>query len=425
MSIQYKYRLEQDPLWAALPGDQQQYLLRVIPGLRPSVQYQRQLIIYAADLHMWGEPGLQALLEPVMADEQVLRMKGSQRTGRIMTLLGQQMEALRTREIDYSNFTPHRVMPKKHIFVDRDDSAATLMGRCPVAGEKTRCCNLLTLDAVRQCGYACSYCSIQSFYDEQQIFLYPDLGRRLRELDATLKSDRIYHIGTGQSSDSLMFGNQQGMLDDLLDFARDHPQVILELKSKSDRIEPLLDRKVPRNVLCTWSLNPQTVITKEEHLTASLDRRLSAARSAADHGILVGFHLHPIVRFLGWQEAYGTLIDRIQELFTPREIVMVSMGTLTYIKPVIRRLRQMGIKSKVLQIPLADASGKLSYPPEVKQELFSFAYRRFNESWRDQVFFYLCMEPPELWMPVLGRSYPDNDAFEADMKQTYMERIRE
>ena len=424
MSGQYQKQLEQHPLWSSLPRELQHFLQKITEELRPSYQHQHQLITFAADLEMWGGVGIAELAAQAMADDRVSRMKGSQRTGRIMALVRGEMDALRSGEIDYADFTPHRVSPKKHVFLDREESGTTIMGICPVADERTRCCNLLTLDAVRQCDFACSYCSIQSFYDKQQIYLYPDLGKRLKELSGSLSPDRIYHIGTGQASDSLMFGNQQGILDDLLEFAREHPQVILELKSKSDRIAPLLERSVPRNVLCTWSVNTETIISKEEHLTASLKARLAAARSAADAGILIGFHLHPIVRHSGWQDGYGQLIDTIQQRFTPDETVMVSLGTLTFIKPVIKRLRSMGIRSKVLQIPLTDASGKRSYPQEVKQELFRFAYRRFSEAWQKQVFFYLCMEPPELWEPVLGRSYRDNSAFEADMKQSYMERIR-
>ncbi len=72
---------------------------------------------------------------------------------------------------------------------------------------------LLTLDAVRQCGFGCSYCSIQSFYDQQRIYFYSDLPRRLEDLSRSLNRDQLYHIGTGQSSDSLMFGNRHGVLE--------------------------------------------------------------------------------------------------------------------------------------------------------------------------------------------------------------------
>lgn len=64
------------------------------------------------------------------------------------------------------------------------------LGLCPVASEKTRCCNLLTLDAVESCGFDCSYCSIQSFYNQNTIHLTVVLKINYSNLNPTL----IKHI---------------------------------------------------------------------------------------------------------------------------------------------------------------------------------------------------------------------------------------
>ena len=92
---------------------------------------------------------------------------------------------------------------------------------------------------------------------------------------------------------------------------------------------------------------------------------------------------------------------------------MVSLGTLTFIKPVVKKLRSRGLRSKILQMPLAGANGKLSYPPQIKRELFKFAADALLP-WRERVFFYLCMEDASLWREVLGREYESNDAFRKD-----------
>ena len=295
------------------------------------------------------------------------------------------------------------------------------LGWCPVASPRTRCCNLLTLDAVENCGFDCSYCSIQSFYHGDEVRFDVRFAEKLMALE--IDPGKTYHIGTGQSSDSLMWGNQAGILDALLDFARRHPNVILELKTKSKNISHLLKTEVPPNVLCTWSLNPQVVIDNEEHLAASLDDRLRAARRLADKGVLVGFHFHPMIRYQGWQEGYGAVFARLVESFGADEVALVSLGTLTYIKPVIKQLRaRPGFKSRVLQMPMVEADGKLSYPEEIKQAMFSLAYRSLA-SWHGQVFFYLCMENSRLWQPVFGYDYPSNQAFEAAMKQSYLRKI--
>ena len=105
---------------------------------------------------------------------------------------------------------------------------------------------------------------------------------------------------------------------------------------------------------------------------------------------------------------------------------MVSLGTLTFTREVLRQLRQSGQPSRILQMELSESAGKYSYPPTVKERMFSHAYESFPDSWKGEEgpFFYLCMELPELWEPVFGRSYPNNVAFEADMRRHYIQRLQ-
>jgi spore photoproduct lyase len=74
---------------------------------------------------------------------------------------------------------------------------------------------------------------------------------------------------------------------------------------------------------------------------------------------------------------------------------------------------------------MVETAGKFSYPVAVKQEMFSHIVQCFPSNWFKEggPFFYLCMELPELWEPVLKRSYPDNASFEADMRKAYMGKI--
>ena len=89
-----------------------------------------------------------------------------------------------------------------------------------------------------QCGFECSYCSIQSFYHGNQVRFVRDLARHLEGL--TLDKEVPMHIGTGQSSDSLMWGNRFGLLDNLTRFAADHPNVILEMSNCSTGISTIV-----------------------------------------------------------------------------------------------------------------------------------------------------------------------------------------
>ena len=80
----------------------------------------------------------------------------------------------------------------------------------------------------------------------------------------------------------------------------------------------------------------------------------------AESGNAVGFHFHPMIHYREWEQDYGQLFESVQEMFSPEQVVMASIGTLTFIKPVMRRIRESGIKSQILKLPLVETEGKLS-----------------------------------------------------------------
>ncbi|MDT8299015.1 MAG: hypothetical protein RQ801_11975, partial [Spirochaetaceae bacterium] len=386
---------------------------------RMTHQETRQLIDMALDFRQWGELPLSQLLDSFL-------WPGDSGTGDAISpfpAVRRRWEELRNSPRTYPLPAGEPIPETRRKAPAVHEASAPLgLGRCPVASEQTRCCNLFTLDAVEGCVFDCSYCSIRSFYNPDHVNFHHDLGTKLSGLD--LDPGKTYHIGTGQSSDSLLWGNRDGMLDALCDFAHQNPNVILELKTKSDNVDHLLRRSIPANLICTWSLNTPAVVHHEERGTPSLEQRIQAARRAADAGILVGFHFHPIIEYEGSKENYEVVYSRVQDAFEPSEVVMVSLGTLTFTKPVIKAIRESRIPTSILQMPLTEAAGKLSYSLETKTEMFSHAYRCFSE-WHEEVFFYLCMEDVSLWEPVFGRSYRDNDAFERAMIGFYEEKIRE
>ena len=103
--------------------------------------------------------------------------------------------------------------------------------------------------------------------------------------------------------------------------------------------------------------------------------------------------------------------------------MMISIGTLTFTKAVLKRLREEGEESRVLEMELTPAAGKFSYPLDIKKKMFSHVYSSFSKDFKDNIFFYMCMEDPSLWQPVLNRSYQSDKDFEEDMKRHYFAKI--
>jgi len=399
--------LKDDSIYSSLTLQNKDDLVALGSKYNFSYQELRQLMIISADFSMWKEKSIRQCVSEI---EESLGPKADKSA--ILSAVKREWNSLKSAKIKYEptgDQIKSRPKPRK---VTLSDSENEVFGMCPVASEKTVCCNLMTIDAVQGCSLGCSYCSIQTFYTDGQISVDKNLAEKLAKIP--LDPNKKYHIGSGQSSDSLAIGNREGVLDAQLNFARNNPNIILEFKTKSNNIDYLLRSNVPDNVFVSWSLNPQLFIDNEEHGTASFDERVSSARALSDKGILVGFHFHPIVYYEGYESDYATIIQKVVSLFDPLEVAMVSMGTLTFIKPAIKKLRSTGLSSKVLQIPMADAVGKSSYTKKIKKEIFGHVLNQFS-SWHDSVFFYLCMEERSVWESVFGQSYIDNSEFESSL----------
>lgn len=421
-------KFSQDTQFNRLSGENRAFLERKAEEWRLTHQEIRKLILCATDFEMWGQGGLSNAWDETGLESMAGKNRGKVVLGRVEKRWNELKEASpayagreRTQPMSKAAASDGvtealTARPK----ISRKQTAGKILGNCPVASDKTRCCGLKTLDAVMNCGYDCSYCSIQSFYYDNNIYFHEDFRAKLQEI--RLDPNELYHIGTGQSSDSLLWGNRYDVLGDLFEFASNNPNVILEFKTKSANVRYLLENPAPENLIVTWSLNPQLIVENEELGTASLEARLEAAEKVAAKGILVGFHFHPMIIYQGWKGEYARLFAEVQGRFTPEQVALVSFGTLTYIKPVMKQLRLRKHSSKILQMPMESAAGKFSYPMAVKEEMFKLAYDAFAD-WHEKVFFYLCMEPAELWPSTFGFDYPDNQAFETAMKTRYMEKI--
>ena len=397
--------LENDAIYASLGKDSKSAIAHIGEKYNFSFQELRQLTEISVDFKMWNEKPISSCLEIIENDYQEKPNKKV-----ILAEIKKVWNSLKNSKANYEDIpskSHYRPDLRKIKYTESDNK---VLGMCPVASDKTVCCNLMTVDAIQGCGLGCSYCSIQTFYTDGKISIDKNLSEKLNNI--TLDPNKNYHIGSGQSSDSLAMGNTGGVIDAQLDFARKNPNIIFEFKTKSKNIKYLLNTDVPKNVFVSWSLNPQIFIDNEEHGTASISQRLASARALSDNGILVGFHFHPIVFYNNYQKDYSDIIQNLRHMFSSDEIAMISMGTLTFIKSAIKKLRKAGLNTKVLQIPMSDAVGKSSYSLEIKKEIFNHVYNEFS-FWHEKVFFYLCMEESIVWEMVFGSYYKNNEQFES------------
>jgi spore photoproduct lyase len=275
--------------------------------------------------------------------------------------------------------------------------------RCPGATQKTNlaCCNYYVLNLGSQCDMNCSYCYLQSYLNSPYLQIYSNIEQALQELDemAQTHGHLPYRIGTGEIIDSLSLDELTLYSSDLIEFFKKHPKWTLEFKTKSNRVNQFLNQSHAGNVVVSWSVNAEEIIAREEHGTASLQERLSAARACADKGFKVAFHIDPLIWHPQWKQNYLELCSQIQNQFTPEETHVLSVGTLRF-QPEQRHMmrERFGMSSYVTQAEVFQSdAGKMRYDSSLRTEMYQVvkdSFARSSSKWR----LFMCMETPENWI---------------------------
>ncbi len=296
---------------------------------------------------------------------------------------------------------------KKNLYFT--DFKGQFFKRCPGSRPGLACCNYFVLNLGLQCDMNCSYCYLQSFINSPVMTVYTNIDEALLELESLEKEKPLlpFRIGTGEVVDSLSLDELTEYSRVLISFFKKYPHWKLEFKTKSDKVDQFLDLGPASNTIVSWSINPQYIISAEEHGTASLEDRLDAAKKCLDHGFSIAFHIDPMIWHPDWKDNYGGLVKEITKRFTPSDIPIMSIGALRF-QPEQRSImrERFGFQSLITRAEVFPShDGKLRYDNSLRQEMYDFVLKKFKEhSSRWNIFF--CMENHETWLESSFKSLP-------------------
>ncbi len=269
---------------------------------------------------------------------------------------------------------------------------------CPCSPEKLRCCYHIITPAVG-CPFNCSYCFLNFYSKDKGITIYSNTDEMFKELKEflTLRKNTPTRIGTGEFMDSLAIKELDDVNKELAKIIREGGNAIIEFKTKSKRIQPMLDIPAHKNIVLSWSLNPQSIIDTEEPLTASLQERLEAAKTAADYGYSIALHLDPIFMEDKLLDEYIDLIGKTMSIVPASKVRWLSMGGFRYTEELkLCMLEKSGLNKTYLSGEFVRCEdGKFRYPRYQRVKFYNAIGNAVKK--HGNIKTYMCMEDNNLW----------------------------
>ncbi len=186
-------------------------------------------------------------------------------------------------------------------------------------------------DVLRNCLYDCDYCFLQGMHRSANILLHVNLEDYLAAVDRKIakvqetQSVPLY-LSVSYLTDLLGFERPLGLARYWIEAARSRPDLEIEIRTKSDGFNAILDCEPAPGVILTWSLSPDRTARGQEWGTAAFRQRLIDARRAVQAGWRVRLCFDPVIAHPGWETLYEAAVEETFRRLKPDRVEAVSFG---------------------------------------------------------------------------------------------------
>lgn len=282
----------------------------------------------------------------------------------------------------------------------------------PCPGQKgSVCCNYWVVEWGLGCPFKCEYCILQNYARAGDVTLFLNWDDCKSELlDLREKAKGVLRIGTGQFGDPLGLESIYPLNAQMIEWTKDMPETTLEIKSKSNDVSCIMNAKNAEHVTLGFSLNPDEIVTKFEHGSASLTARLKAAAKAAEEKKCdLAFHFDPIIPIEEWKSKYLRVFEQMHEYIGKFKVKWISLGTFRFPVGFQEYVEQYHPKTCIfLEEYHPSFDGKIRYFRPFREEIYKFARENLLRLF-PETSVYMCMESPDVWERVTGNRFLSPD----------------
>ncbi len=298
---------------------------------------------------------------------------------------------------DYPNLKKDELLLSRH--------QGAFIKPCP-ATPSYNCCSLSIFHFGQGCTINCRYCILEAYLGSSGLVLFGNIQEGINELAELLRQnpdERPKRFCTGEFTDSLLLDPQSLISQELVKIFAQSSDATLELKTKTDQVDHLLNLTHRGRTIISFSVNAPFICHHEEEKAASLISRLKAAQKAARAGFPLSLHFDPLIFHDNWEKGYAKTARLIGHYLQGTEIAWVSLGCFRYLPSLKNIMLEKYPKTKIYDGEFVKGGdGKMRYPRPLRAKIYRHLVGELKKVLPEKTVIYFCMESPRMWRDVFG-----------------------
>ena len=224
---------------------------------------------------------------------------------------------------------------------------------------------------ILNCIYNCDYCYLGGMYPSAHVVVFVNTEDIFREVEKLLSEHPVY-LCISYDTDLMAFEEVTGLVSDWMEFAGNHKDLKLEIRTKSAYTAGF-DRWTPsENVIFAWTLSPDEIAEKYEHRAPSLSSRINAASEALKKGFTLRLCFDPMICVHDYKKVYSSMFSDVFAKIPAEKVPDVSIGLFRISSSYMNVMRKR-YPNEITAYPYSNVSGMCSYDEKRSLEMLDFA----------------------------------------------------
>ncbi|MDX1958176.1 MAG: DNA photolyase [Leptospiraceae bacterium] len=227
-------------------------------------------------------------------------------------------------------------------------------------------------NTIMNCVYNCEYCYLQGMYNSSHIVVFVNLEDFFSETEKLLEEKKSILLCISYDTDMLAIEKYSGFIKEWILFAKNFPNLQLEIRTKSNKFNEIEDLEPSPNVLLAWTLSPESVVKDLEHKTPTLNRRIDSMQKAIDRGWNVRICFDPILFVEDYKTKYSEMLKTVFSKIRSEKIFDFTVGVFRISKDYLKNIKKMRTDSKLIYFPYTLNENTFTYPENLESEMKDF-----------------------------------------------------